>query len=338
MAKSLYISDTGNNRIIERAIPDLSYVDQLTSIVVTETINLNSPRRVAVNGTSLFIYDQNVNKIYKLSLSDLSILENVFSTSAYSVGDFSVDANYVYVANTSGSVVRLNLADLTFVDETTTFNVAGIPDTYYPFDVCSDGTYIYVADAMFNRVVKIKIADMPDPAAIGDSIVSTEAMNAPSSICYSGGFVFVTDFWNARVVKFNASDLTLDSAIGSIGPGDDQFNSPGGISTDGTSIYIADSDNSRIVKRSMSLVYEAQSNNTDYYPVDTAVLGSFLYVADPYSPLFTPRIAKLAASDFTYDADIAAFSGPVYYPMTSPTGICNDGTFVYILYAPHAAP
>jgi hypothetical protein len=336
MADSIYVLANGDTTgsIIEKTIPDLVLVDSLAGLTSVQTLGTELPLKLAVNSTHLFLYDDSLESIYKLPLADLeNFTAMVEVNNSDLVYDICVDDNYLYAANNWGGVLRYSLVDLSFVDETLTYNLSGFPISFSSTNaVSSDGTYLYVTQTGTQQVIKIAISDMPSPVL--DAVVSTEPMDFPSGICYSGGYVFVSDHWNFRVIKFNATTLVKDSEIGSNGPGDDQFAGPGGVTTDGTSIYVSDPDNGRVVRRSMSLVYEAQSNNTDYYPVNCAITsGGNLYVCDPYPVIepLVPRVVVLNPSTFAYISEVDSVTGTVLVPFGLIKTICNDGEFVYFI-------
>jgi len=131
---------------------------------------------------------------------------------------------------------------------------------YYPYDVITDGTYLYVADTYNNRIVKRLCSDLSYVAKIGSQGSGNDQFYYPSGITTDGTYLYVADMYNHRIVKRLCSDLSYVAKIGSYGSGNDQFYYPSGIIPYGTYLYIADTNNHRIVKRLCSdLSYVSKS-------------------------------------------------------------------------------
>jgi hypothetical protein len=178
---------------------------------------------------------------------------------------------------------------------------------YYPEDICSDGTHLYIADTWNHRIKKHLISDNSYVAKIGSNGSGDDQFDYPKGICYYDGHIFIMDRSNSRLIKRLASDLSFVSKIGSDGSGNDQFHHPEDIcaGTDGY-LYITDSENNRIVKRKASdLSYVAEigtsgvGNDQFDYPHGICYSDTYIYIGDDNNH----RFVKRKASDLSFVAE-----------------------------------
>ncbi len=134
----------------------------------------------------------------------------------------------------------------------------------------SDGTRLFVADTVFNRVLIWNTIPtrngQPADVALGQpsmtstaSGVSASRMHAPTGVWSDGIRLYVADTDNDRVLVWSAiptSTMPADLVIGQDGVGAPQATPspsattlwhPTGVVSDGTHLYIADRDNNRVV-------------------------------------------------------------------------------------------
>lgn len=217
---SIYIADTGNNRIVERLIPDLSYVDSIDAVQSQMTLSFIYPNLVASNSTHLFVFDFNASFIYQFLLSDLSYVNRV-DVSSYSIYGICADDNYLYTDDdNTDQLVRLNASTLSFVDSSTLYCTGsrGLTRVEYFDRMCSDGVYLYI---IVNDIIRFPIANIgdsaPGPAVITSYDPSAYSMpwrgyvsgSSDNSICVSGNYLFVTQTYQNLVYKFDKSDLSF---------------------------------------------------------------------------------------------------------------------------------
>jgi hypothetical protein len=197
----------------------------------------------------------------------------------------------------------------------------------HPRQIAFDGTYLYIADDVNNRVQKFLASD-------GSFISKTTfTLLRPWGCIYYGGFVYVTynsGTGTTKIIKFDAETMVYQSTFGSFGSGDDNFNQPRSMATDGDYLYICDSANSRIKKHTLEGTYVSQigefgtGNGQFKLPTGIATDGTYLYVAD-YT---NKRIQILNCSDLTYVAQVSTqlregIGG-------SPTSVTLNGTCFYV--------
>ena len=89
---------------------------------------------------------------------------------------------------------------------------SGNDQFYYPYGVCSDGTYIYVVDRNNHRIVKRLASDLSYVAKIGSLGTGNDQFSYPYGICSDGTYIYVADANNHRIVKrLSADSLAFDS-------------------------------------------------------------------------------------------------------------------------------
>jgi len=110
--------------------------------------------------------------------------------------------------------------------------------------ICSDGTYVYVADWSNSRIVKYAMSDL---SYVAQTLVWTEGEGIdwihPDGICTDGTHLYVTSNDNndsQSLSKYLCSDLSLVSRVIGHGLGDNQFIWPMAIVTDNTYLYMLD--------------------------------------------------------------------------------------------------
>lgn len=131
-----------------------------------------------------------------------------------------------------------------------------------PYALTSDGTYVYVADSLNNRIRKIEIATGLTTTLAGDGTGAYQdgagaaaQFNNPNGITCDGANLYVADTGNHRVRKIVIATGTVTTLAGDgtnayldgIGSGA-RFNTPYGLATDGVHVYLADTLNQRIRK------------------------------------------------------------------------------------------
>lgn len=177
-----------------------------------------------------------------------------------------------------------------------------------PYALTSDGTYVYVADSLNNRIRKIEIATGLTTTLAGDGtgayqdgVGAAAQFNNPNGITCDGPNLYVADTGNHRIRKIEiASGLVTTLAgdgtnafLDGAGTGA-RFNTPYGLTADGVFIYVADTLNQRIRKihSATAQVTTLAGDGTGGYldgtgtgarfntPAGVVRAGTKLYVAD----------------------------------------------------------
>ena len=280
---SLYIADSGNNRIRKVVIATGE-----SSVVAGSSVSgyadgtgtaaqFSDPQGLAVDGTNLYVVDADNNEIRKIALST-----GVVTTLAGSTIPGSLD----------GTVTNAR------------FNS--------PTEIAIHGSDLYVTDSSNNEIRKIELSTGAVTTFAG-SITSGDSdgtgigarFNNPVGIVIdpAGENFYVTDTKNNEIRKIVISTGVVTTFAGSVnsdnrdGIGTNaRFNSPYGIAIDaaGTSLYISDMRNNEIRKIDIAtasvttLAGSSVPGSADgigsaarfYYPWGIVVVGNSLYVAD----------------------------------------------------------
>ncbi len=151
MAETIYISDTGNNRIIERTIPDLAYVAEFN-----DAGYLLTPRGLCNDGASLYLMNGGTSELLKYTLgatiADLVFVSGVGLGYGGSGDDefdnpwgICTDNTNLYIVDKGNlRIVKRLCSDLSYLAQVSSFNGGDI--FYNPCGVSTDGTHIYVTD------------------------------------------------------------------------------------------------------------------------------------------------------------------------------------------------
>jgi sugar lactone lactonase YvrE len=252
----IFITDTHNDRLVQRIASDLSYVNKIGTTGAGND-NFNSPRDVCSDGTHLYIIDTNNHRVVKRLCSNLSYVAQVGTNGvgndqfAYPIG-ICTDGTYFYVADSNNHrIVKRLCSDLSYVSKIGTQG-AGDDQFNNPHGVGTDGTYIYVADTDNHRIVKRLCSTLAYVAKIGSVGTGDDQFNKPRRVCSDGTNIFVSDTYNSRIFKRICSDLSYVAKTGSQGSADNQFYYPTGMFMDDTYLYIGDTVNSRLKKHLIS--------------------------------------------------------------------------------------
>ncbi|MBE3109702.1 MAG: hypothetical protein IMZ46_04165 [Acidobacteria bacterium] len=170
------------------------------------------------------------------------------------------------------------------------------------------------------------------PLGTGD-----DECSSPFGICSDGEYYYITDVGNHRIKKHRISDGAFIWDIGgpASGIGDDEFNVPWGICTDGTYLYITDNENNRIKKHLCSTgAYVAKVGsygagpNQFLDPFAICTDGVHLYITQNGG--WAGRLEKYTCA-LVY---VGQMDDDGHIDGSTLSGICTDGTFLFIATAP----
>lgn len=234
-----------------------------------------------------------------------------------------------YTHGADHSIIGVQLSDFT-TDAVFIVGGAGSGDGQFnnPRQIAYDGTYVYVADDLNDRVQKFL-------ASSGIFVSKTlNNVSRPWGIVYWDGYIYVScssGTYGATVRKFDANTLVFQSGFGSYGVGNNNFNGVHSMTTDGIYLYICDYGNDRVKKHTLSGTYVDQvgsygtGNGQFNGPAGIATNGTNLYVCD-YA---NKRVQIFLCSTLAYVGQIAmpdrTGSGPGY-----PSSITLNGTYWYV--------
>jgi len=298
---------------------------------VPTVTTFNNPRSITTDGTNLYVADTLNNQIRMIAINASS---GVAATLAGTGAAGSADG--------SGTTAA-------------TFDNPG--------GITTDGTNLYVADTLSNKIRQIVIATGVvttiagnGTAGFSDNPVGILAkFNHPSGITNDGSNLYVADTLNNRIRKIALATGAVSTLAGStLGFVDSTptsiaatFNQPWGITTDGTNLYVADTNNQLIRQIVISTAYVTTlagtravgSNNgagtsaTFDYPRGITTDGTNLYVADTTNQLirqiviFTKAVSTLAGTAGNSGAVDATGTSASFY---DPSGLTTDGTSLYV--------
>jgi len=323
---NLYVADTGDHTIRKVVI-----ATGATTTLAGQTRVLGaadgtgtaaqfaSPAGIATDGTALYVADSGNNKIRK-------------------------------IAPSSGTLANMTSANAVVTSLTGAPGVAGVPGAAdgaatvaqfnIPMNLATDGTNLYVADGLNNKVRKVVIATGYATSVTGaasavsapgaaDGAAAAATFNVPIGITTDGANLYVVDYMNNKVRKIapaaGATLATISSAsavVSSVtglantaaasGVADGAatgatFFRPAGIATDNANLYVADMSNHKVRK-----IAPAAGATLSTISSASAVVSSFTGTAN--------------TAGVTAFADGAAASAG----FTMPQGIFADGANVYV--------
>ena len=173
-----------------------------------------------------------------------------------------------------------------------------------PFGICFDGTNMWVANSGGSTVTKLLAAT---GALIGTYTVGT----GPEGICFDGTNVWVSNAGGTTVTKLLASTGAL---IGTYSVG----SSPVGICFDGTNIWVANTLSNNVTKLLAATGALIGTYSVGTYPYSICFDGTSIWVANEGSANVTKLLATTGAVVGTYAVG------------SNPNGICFDGTNIWV--------
>jgi len=269
--------------------------------------------------TYIYIPDSGNNRLKRHDTSDLSYVDEVDLGSYWSWG---MCATKDYVYNTHGSndtndkIQKRNAADLSLV---TSFGTQGTGDDQFnnPSGICTDGSYLYIADADNHRIKKHNCSDLTYVLKLGSQGSGDNNFNTPHGIDTDGTYLYIADTTNDRIKIHACSDLSYIDDFGTEGSGNDNFQVPRDVCVDDNYIYIADAGNDRIKKHNKTSPYayvsatSGTSPNTINAPEGIASDSAYLYIASG------DEIQKRKKSDLSFVSKLGSTGSGndnFYYP------------------------
>lgn len=249
--------------------------------------------------------------------------------------------------NRAGSirkVVKSTGAVTTLTTATSLGLVQSTVNGLYTMGLASDGTHVYVADCLNNRILQVVIATGAVSTLAGtgtagstDGSLTVALLNEPMGLAINGTDLYVCDTGNSKIREIDLSAGTVSTVA--------SLTDPEAIATDGTNLYVAQpSGNSirKIVIATGVVTTLAGSGSSGFAdgvgtaaqfnePEGVSTDGTNVYVADSKNH----RIRKIVAS--TQVVTTYAGSGTAGYvdgpadqaEFDYPAAVASDGTAVY---------
>ena len=229
---NLYVTESANHRIRKIVIATgvvstLAGSTQGFNNATGTAAQFNIPEGITSDGTNLYVSDSNNQIIRKIVIAS-----GVVSTLAGTAGSTGS-------TDDTGTAARFN----------------------EPRGITTDGTNLYVADYINNRIRKVVIATGVVTTLAGsgagsfkDDTGTSAEFRFPYSITTDGTNLYVADQFNHRIRKIVIATAVVTTLarstqgfIDSTGTSA-QFKQPRGITTDGVNLYVADTSNNSIRK------------------------------------------------------------------------------------------
>ncbi len=247
-AGDLYITDSGNSRIVEYSAAGVVSVVNVGSPGGTA---LNNPSDVAVDAAGdLYIADQSNNRIVEYSAAGTASVVNVGSPGGATLSNpfgVAVDgAGDLFIADTGNvRIVEYSAAGLASV--VNVGSPGGAALNGLAVDAAGD---LYIADANIGRIVEYSAAGVASVVPVGSP--GGAALNGPSGVVVdAAGDLFIADTGNVRIVEYSAAGVASVVNVGS--PGGTALSNAIGVALDAAgNLYTADSGNNRIVELNQS--------------------------------------------------------------------------------------
>ncbi len=396
----LYVVDTGYN-IIRRIEISTGVVTTLAGTGVPGATDgpgaaatFSSPVGIAIDGGNLYVAEMGNNKIRKIVIAtgEVSSFTGV-ANAANGMGatdgagwaatfifpsGIASDGTNLYVTDSGNNKIRKIViatgvvSSFTGVANTLTFSgaadgAAAAATFNYPFGITSDGTNLYVADQVNNKIRKIVIATGVVSSFTGvantagarsavDGVGAAATFDFPMGITTDGINLYVADYSNHKIRKIVIATGAVSSftgianSAGVIGATDGAgsvatFSNPAAVTTAGGTLYVADTHNSIIRTVALSSAVVGTKAGSAYGIDGTGMAAAFnlpggitsdgtnLYVVDMANHkirkivIATGVVTTLAGTGGAGATDGAGLAATFYYPH----GITTDGTNLYVV-------
>ncbi len=357
---NLYVADQNNNKI-RKVVIATGVVSTLagsgaagasegTGIAAT----FNQPVGVATDGTNLYVADSGNNKIRQIVIATgvVSTLAGSGTAGAdegtgiaatfNAPNGIATDGTNLYVADTGNLKIRKIVIATGVV---TTLAGSGTPGAvdgsgaaatfWYLYGIATDGTNVFVTDAITNTIRKIVIAT-GDVTTLAGSVGDTGSQDGtgtaatfdkPMGVATDGTNLYVADTYNYKIRKVAIASRAVTTLAGSGSYGvqdgngrDAKFHLPSGIVTagaspDGINLYVTDSSGDNIRK-------------VNYVPGVCASANSYLVGGDVGGLSGTLVLANNGANNktitsngvFTFSTSVGSGQGYNVSVVTQPSG------------------
>ena len=287
---NLYVADTDNNTIRKiviatGAVTTLAGIPGLRGSAdgIGAAARFYRPEDVSTDGTNLYVVDTYNHTIRKIVIATSAVTTLAGSVENYGSADgtgtaarfafpsgITTDGTNLYVADTYNHTIRKIVISTNAVTtlagtaNVSSDGIGAVASFNNPYDICTDGANLYVADRDNSIIRKIVIATGAVTTLAGTAGVSGSAdgtgaaarFNFPLGITTDGTNLYVTDTYNntiRKIVIATGAVTTLAGSVGNYGSADGtgataSFDYPSSITTDGTNLYVADTYNNTIRK------------------------------------------------------------------------------------------
>lgn len=307
---NIYVSDSGlwgeyGNHRVQIFNSNGEYLSTIgeSGVAGSDNNHLRNPRRIAIEGTQLFIADSGNHRVQVFDISTATA------------------ATYVATLGTTGEIGEDNAH----------FNE--------PQGLGVDANFIYVADSYNHRIQIFQRTTRSFVGSIGSFGDGTGQFDHPTDVAIdSSGRIYVADAWNKRVQQFlNGNYLrTYGTTDVAYVTDNNHYLTPAGvaIAQDG-SMYIGEERGHRLIKLSAAGIVQwivgqpgAPSNDNQHFAgitdIDIDAAGR-VYIAD-----FVNHRIQIFTSDGIYVATIGNEQGTNNDQLNYPRGVAigKDGNII----------
>lgn len=248
----IYISDSGNNRVVKRNVNDFSFTAKIGSY--GPGINqFDNPGGLAIDGNNLFIADTGNKRIVILNKNTLAWLNTINNYSSPLVNfenptDVTVDDKYIYIADTlKHKIIVLDKTTYNYVSDFYYQNLS-IDNNPQPISLTCDRDTIYTCDNINNQI-KIFIRNIRlKKQVFGYFSQDNYFFSDPHFIDIDLSYIYVADTGNNRIVQMLKF---FPVPIATAGPGQTvevDLAHPQGVAISGDYIVVTDTENNRLAR------------------------------------------------------------------------------------------
>ena len=276
----------------------------------------------------------------------------------------ATDGKYLYIADQGNQNIRkLNLASGEVTTIAGKFGKTGFTNGIgdnarfnHPWELATDGDFLYVADRGNSTIRKINLATNEVSTLAGKAGVSGSNDGAgidarfysPTGLTIIKDNLYVTDRGNHTIRKIDLNTnvvSTIAGRAGYVGSKDGagvqaRFLNPLGITTDGQSLYVSDHGNDTIRKITLdkfevSTLLDSFDNKVLFNnPMGLATDGESLYITDSAS--HTIKIVSINSGEVQTLAGVTSYSGSEDgnghdATFSVPRAITSDGERLYVV-------
>jgi len=299
VGSNFYISDSGNNEIRLMAVAAPYTVSTFAGnanhathspVGVGTATKFNFPYGITTDGTNLYVADSGERMILKIVIATGAVTKlagsgyfgsidatGVSASFNYPMG-LTTDGTNVYVVDAENQKIRqivIATGVVTTLAGSGAFGSTDAPATFsQPFGITTDGTYLFIADSLSNKIRRVDISTGVVSLVAGSGVAgaadstdpATATFNQPAGITTDGTKLYIADTGNNMIRQIVLSTGAVSTLAGSGNYWNDDvigginalqtsptgtyanFRRPTGITTDGTNLYVTDADNNEIRK------------------------------------------------------------------------------------------
>ena len=239
---ALYISDTGNNRVlIHNSMPTsnnpnanivLGHTDFTSSTGGTSSTKLSGVQDIIVGSDWLAVTEWNNSRISFFPTSTLA----TGAAASLALGQPDLTSN---TSNNGG--IGANT-----INTSTSVTRAG--DKFIVTDASNHRVLVYDANSLANGLSASVVIGQPNMTS-NSSGTATNQLDFPLGVASDGTNLIIVDAYNNRVLIYNSIPTTngasADVVLGGIGTAADKMNNPVGAFYDGDKLFVADRSNHR---------------------------------------------------------------------------------------------